>query len=175
MPLKVALHISYNGQNYEAVQMNFTFYSASEVTSISPASGLTAADYKVTITGNNFLGGSAMAVKFGSALARTVKLQSPTKLVVDPPDKQVVGKVNVYVSLNGQNWIDSCYKTFGATTDHVILHGTCNTWTWAPDPICYTCQTPLKPASVESASARATAASLLWAIVMATALAFVHT
>ena len=48
MPLKVALHISYNGQNYEAVQMNFTFYSASEVTSISPASGLTAADYKVT-------------------------------------------------------------------------------------------------------------------------------
>jgi len=168
MPLKVALHVSYNGQNYEAVPVNFTFYSASEVKSISPTSGLTAADYKVTITGNNFLGGSQYTVKYGSALASTIQVASPTKLVVSPPAKQAVGDVHVYVSLNNQDWIDSCYKTFGATSDHVVLHGTCNQWTWAADPICYTCQTPLKPASVESGGLRAAAP---WAWMWATAAA----
>ena len=106
----------------------------------------------------------------GSALARTVKLQSPTKLVVDPPDKQVVGKVSVCIS----EWSELdrlVHKTFGATTDHVILHGTCNTWTWAPDD--------LPPARRHQASVGGidgqTRPPPPVAIVMATALAFVHT
>lgn len=152
LPLKVSLDISYNGQNYEATPVNYTFYPASEVISISPASGLTAADYKVTITGNNFLGGNTFKVKFGDALVRSAVLESPTTLVVDPPHGQAAGEVHVYISLNGQDWIDSCKKTYGETSDHVILHGTCNTFTWSEDPVCYTCQTPLKPASVESAA-----------------------
>jgi len=154
MPLQVSLEIAFNGQNYEAEYVNFTFYSASEVTAIEPTSGLTAADYKVTITGNNFLGGNNYQVKFGDTYVRTAVLESPTKLVVDPPLNQELGEIHVFVSLNHQNWIDSCYRTFGATSDHVILHGTCDTFTWAPDPICYTCQTPTKPATVESSSSK---------------------
>jgi len=154
MPLPVSLEVSFNGQNYEAKSVNFTFYSASEITAVEPSSGLTAADYKVTLTGNNFLGGDSYQVKFGDTLVRTVVLESPTQLVVEPPLNQELGAVHVFVSLNDQNWIDSCYRTFGATQDHVILHGTCDQFTWAPDPICYTCQTPTKPADIEASSSK---------------------
>jgi len=152
LPMKVAIDITYNGQNYEATPVNYTFYPASEVISISPTFGLAAADYKVTITGNNFAGGNTIRVKFGDALVRSAVLESPTTIVVDPPLGQALGEVHVYISLNGQDWIDSCKKTYGETSDHVILHGTCNTFTWSEDPVCYTCQTPLKPASVENAA-----------------------
>lgn len=147
LPLQVALEIAFNGQNYEPGIVNFTFYGANEISLISPSAGLTAADYQVTLTGNNFLGGTDYRVKFGETSVRSVTLESPTTLVVDPPENQELGSVHVYVTLNGQDWIDSCLITLGETTDHEIVHGTCDEFEWAPDPICYTCQTPVKPAA----------------------------
>lgn len=169
LPSMVPLEIAYNGQNYEPAYVNFTFYSANLIESITPAEGLTAADYGVTIVGNNFEGSDRYFVRWvrpagepdsagvitdpgSDTYSPKVVKTTPTTLVANPPLKQSTGVYNLFISLNNQNWIDSCQLVIGETSDHIISIGTCSKFTFIEDPICYTCQSPNKPVPLGGAA-----------------------
>ena len=66
------------------------------VVSISPASGLPAGGYQVTITGTNFTG--ATAVQFGGSVATNVVVVSTTEITATAPPGTAASTVDVTVT-----------------------------------------------------------------------------
>lgn len=181
LPAVIPLEIAFNGQNFQAMALDFTIVGGSilnpddptgtpilnaipgelVILSVTPASGLRLADYAVTIRGNNFVGIDKYWVKFGDAYSPRVTKTSPTTLEAYPPTGQSAGEVHVYVSTNDQNWVDACHTKIGETDDHVINVGPCSKFTFDADPICYTCQSPNNPVTLSGVSVAPSSTLLL--------------
>ena len=117
--------------------MSIHVLGANLIESVNPIEGLTASDYGVTIVGNNFDGSETYFVKWGTVYSPRVTKTSPTTLVAWPPLNQVpTPDITLWVSLNDQNWIDSCQIVVGeansldltnvGTSDHLTNVGVCS-------------------------------------------------
>ena len=107
---------------------------------MNPIEGLTASDYGVTIVGNNFEGSETYFVKWGTVYSPRVVKTSPTTLVAWPPlNQEPTPDVTLWVSLNDQNWIDSCQIVVGETPDHLTNVGVCSKFEFKGLPVHVCC------------------------------------
>jgi hypothetical protein len=91
--------VSNTGQTSKTNKKSVFRYLAPTITSISPATGSTSGGTKVTITGTNFQG--ATAVSFGSNTSPSIKVKSATQIVAYTPAASSKGKVDVTVTAPG--------------------------------------------------------------------------